>query len=66
MLARGVLTRLATRIYFEDEPSNADDPVLGLVPAHRRGTLIARRADASRYVLDILLQGPGETVFFDV
>ncbi len=66
VLSRGVQTRLATRIYFEDQPSNADDPVLGLVPAHRRGTLVARRADASRYVLDILLQGPGETVFFDV
>lgn len=66
LLARGVQTRLVTRIYFEAQPSNADDPVLGLVPAHRRATLVARRADAGRYVLDISLQGPQETVFFDV
>jgi protocatechuate 3,4-dioxygenase, alpha subunit len=66
VLARGVLTRLATRIYFEDEPAIADDPVLGLVPEHRRGTLIARRAEPNRYRFDIVLQGSGETVFFDV
>ena len=66
LLARGVLTRLATRIYFEDDPANPDDPVLQLVPEQRRGTLVARRAEANRFVLDIVLQGPGETVFFDV
>jgi protocatechuate 3,4-dioxygenase alpha subunit len=66
VLARGILTRLATRIYFEGEPSNADDPVLALVPPDRRGTLIARQAGENRYVFDVVLQGPGETVFFDV
>jgi protocatechuate 3,4-dioxygenase, alpha subunit len=66
VLARGVLTRLATRIYFEDEPSNSVDPILELVPEDRRGTLLARKADPDRYVFDIVLQGPGETVFFDV
>jgi protocatechuate 3,4-dioxygenase alpha subunit len=66
VLARGVLTRLVTRMYFEDEPSNADDPVLALVPAPRRSTLIAKRVDGDRYRFDILLQGVGETVFFDV
>jgi protocatechuate 3,4-dioxygenase alpha subunit len=66
VLARGLLARLATRIYFEHEPANSEDPVLSLVPEHRRGTLIAKQADATRYVFDIVLQGPGETVFFDV
>ena len=33
---RGQLKHLFTRIYFPDEPSNADDPVLKLVPAERR------------------------------
>jgi protocatechuate 3,4-dioxygenase, alpha subunit len=66
VLARGLLTRLATRIYFENEPANADDPVLVLVPAERRDTLIARQVEPDRYVFDIVLQGPGETVFFDV
>jgi protocatechuate 3,4-dioxygenase, alpha subunit len=66
VLARGILARLATRIYFEGEAANAEDPILELVPARRRPTLIARRAGDNRYVFDIKLQGPGETVFFDV
>ena len=66
VLARGVLTRLVTRMYFEDESSNAEDIVLSLVPAARRGTLIAKRIEADRYRWDIVLQGAGETVFFDV
>ena len=65
-LARGLLTRLVTRIYFEDEPSNAEDAVLALIPGDRRGTLLAKRVAADRYRFDIVLQGPGETVFFDV
>ncbi|MBL8671719.1 MAG: protocatechuate 3,4-dioxygenase subunit alpha [Alphaproteobacteria bacterium] len=68
VLARGVLKRLHTRIYFDGEPGNARDPILALVPASRRATLIAKRAEATGampcYVLDIRLQGSGETVFF--
>src|SRR6185503_18541717 len=41
VFARGLLRRLVTRIYFADEPANAEDPVLALVPAARRGTLMA-------------------------
>ena len=66
ILARGVLTRLITRLYFEDQPSNAEDAILALVPAERRSTLLARRVAPDRYRFDITLQGPGETVFFDV
>ena len=65
-LARGLLTRLVTRMYFEDEPSNAEDGVLARVPSERRATLLATRIGADRYRFDIVLQGPGETVFFDV
>ena len=65
-LARGLLTRLVTRLYFDDEPSNSEDPVLALVPAERRSTLIARGEGANRFRFDIMLQGPDETVFFDV
>jgi protocatechuate 3,4-dioxygenase, alpha subunit len=65
--ARGMLLHLYTRIYFDDEASNAADPVLALVPADRRATLIARKAASNpTYVLDIHLQGDNETVFFDV
>jgi protocatechuate 3,4-dioxygenase alpha subunit len=66
VLARGILTRLVTRIYFDDEPSTADDPILALVPANRRDTLIAKHEGGDRYRFDLVLQGDGETVFFDV
>ena len=66
ILARGLLTRLVTRLYFEDEPSNDQDPILALVPKERRATLIARRTSEGRYRFDVVLQGEGETVFFDV
>ena len=66
LFARGLLARLVTRIYFDDEPSNAGDPILERVPADRRPTLIAARLGAGAYRFDIALQGPDETVFFDV
>jgi protocatechuate 3,4-dioxygenase alpha subunit len=67
VLARGLLKRLATRIYFEDGEGNAEDPVLGLVPPGRRSTLVATlQGSAAGYRFDILLQGERETVFFDV
>ena len=43
IFARGMLLQLYTRIYFDGEAANAADPVLALVPAERRGTLIAAR-----------------------
>jgi protocatechuate 3,4-dioxygenase alpha subunit len=68
VFARGLLRRLITRIYFPDEPSNAEDLALNLVEAGRRGTLVAKRIGGQTGVLewDVILQGPGETVFFDV
>lgn len=66
VFARGMLNRVVTRIYFADEEeANASDPVLARVPVERRQTLIAQ-PDAGGYRFDIRLQGPGETVFFDV
>ena len=62
---RGLLKRLVTRVYFPDEPSNTDDQVLRLVPAERRGTLVARQTASDELAWDIILQGVGETVFFD-
>ena len=61
----GLLKRLVTRMYFPDEPRNADDRVLQLVPAERRGTLIARPNAKDTLEWNIILQGSGETVFFD-
>jgi len=67
VLARGVLKRLFTRIYFAGEPANAADPILALVPDDRRGTLMAKPDPAKPGVLrfDICLRGKDETVFFD-
>ena len=68
IFARGVVRRMFTRIYFPDESANANDPILRLVPADRRQTLIARaemRGAERVYVFDIRLQGEGETVFFE-
>lgn len=62
---RGLLKQLSTRIYFPDEPANARDPVLRLVPAARRGTLVARRKARGVLQWNVVLQGRDETVFFD-
>ena len=67
VLARGVLKRLFTRIYFAGDPANASDPILALVPADRRDTLMAKPDPKAPNVFrfDIRLQGADETVFFD-
>ncbi len=67
--ARGLLNHLFTRLYFAGEPANDGDPVLSRVPAERRETLIARLEEHDGvlvYRLDIVLQGAGETVFFNI
>jgi protocatechuate 3,4-dioxygenase alpha subunit len=66
VLARGILTEYLTRVYFDDEPDNAKDPILQLVPERRRSTLIAVRRAPAEYHLDVVIQGEHETVFFDV
>lgn len=65
VFARGLLLRLATRIYFSDDPLNTEDPVLALVPADRRATLVAQRGADGVFRFDIRLQGKDETVFFE-
>jgi protocatechuate 3,4-dioxygenase alpha subunit len=67
VFARGLLDHLTTRIYFSDDDV-ADDPVLSSIPEDRRGSLIARRTDTRDgvvYRFDVVLQGEGETVFFE-
>jgi protocatechuate 3,4-dioxygenase alpha subunit len=68
VLTRGLLRRLVTRIYFPDEPGNADDFALGLVEPARRATLIAAKVPGRAAALEwnVVLQGPNETVFFDI
>lgn len=62
---RGLLKHLMTRVYFPADPANIADPVLSLVPAERRATLIASKAGDGNLQWNVHLQGPHETVFFD-
>jgi len=67
IFTRGLLKHLITRMYFPDESSNDDDPVLRRVPAERRATLIATPIEGKSTALrwNVVLQGENETVFFD-
>jgi len=67
IIARGINVGLNTRLYFGDEAeANATDPILVRIEQRSRvQTLIARRS-GNRFALDIHLQGPDETVFFDI
>ena len=65
VFTRGLLRRLVTRIYFPDEPSNAEDFALKLVEAGQRRTLIAKKLRDGRLEWNVVLQGADETVFFD-
>jgi protocatechuate 3,4-dioxygenase alpha subunit len=65
---RGLLYRLITRIYFNDEAGNADDPVFNSIEPRRRDSLLAKAdpAQPCRYQWNVFLQGENETVFFDL
>ena len=64
LFARGLLRQIVTRVYFEGEATNREDPVLALCGA-RASTLVARRDAADAYAWNISMQGEKETVFFE-
>jgi protocatechuate 3,4-dioxygenase alpha subunit len=68
VLGRGIQTQYVTRLYFQDEAmANAVDPILNVVPPHRRHSVIARATAANEYRFDVIVQGDqNETVFFDI
>ena len=68
LFARGLLRQLHTRLYFAGDPEVESDAVLSLVPEPRRTTLLARPDPAmpERWVFEIRLQEPQETVFFNI
>jgi protocatechuate 3,4-dioxygenase alpha subunit len=66
LFGRGIIKRLATRLYFAGASGNDDDPILSLIANDRRGTLIAQRQADGVWWLNLRLAGPGETVFFDL
>jgi protocatechuate 3,4-dioxygenase alpha subunit len=70
LAARGLLHHLFTRVYFAGEALNKTDPVLSSIedPVAQK-TLIAepkgKTNGSAVWRFDIVLQGKGETVFFD-
>ena len=69
VFARGMLIHVMTRVYFEGEPGNGNDPLLRSLPEEKRGRLLARLESGSGspkvYRFDVRLQGEGETPFFE-
>ncbi|MGJ8546612.1 MAG: protocatechuate 3,4-dioxygenase subunit alpha [Sulfitobacter sp.] len=68
VVARGINLGLHTRMYFADEhAANAADPILGRIEHQNRiPTLLAQPEGDNSYRFDIHLQGPSETIFFDI
>jgi protocatechuate 3,4-dioxygenase alpha subunit len=68
LFARGLLRHLHTRVYFARDPGLTSDPVFARVPEDRRSTLLACPDPQvpGRWLFHVRLQGPQETVFFDI
>ncbi len=66
IVARGINLGLHTRMYFPQDDLS-DDPVLARIEHRARiATLIAQELAPGAYRFEIFLQGPRETVFFDI
>jgi protocatechuate 3,4-dioxygenase alpha subunit len=71
LLGSGLMRRLVTRVYFPDDPRNADDLLLRRIADDGvRSRLVARRAERSdipdgalALMFDIVLRGSDETPF---
>lgn len=67
IVARGINLGLHTRMYFADETeANAADPILSRIEHQSRVPTLIAAAVPGGYHFDIHLQGPKETVFFDI
>ena len=64
LFARGLLHWVATRIYFPEDAHDGDPVLSGLSEAERETLIAVREEDGYRF--DVRLQGPDETVFFDL
>ena len=62
---RGLLKPTMTRVYF-GESALQGDAAMQNVPSNRLATLIARQPDdGKQHEWNVVMQGEGETVFFD-
>jgi protocatechuate 3,4-dioxygenase alpha subunit len=59
---RGLLKPVLTRMYFPEEPANAEDRVLRAVG--KEGAALVARAEEAVFRFEIRLQGEGQTPFF--
>ncbi|MEO8482961.1 MAG: protocatechuate 3,4-dioxygenase subunit alpha [Acidobacteriota bacterium] len=66
LFMRGLLRHVYTRIYFAGDGRLEGDPLLQLVAADRRSTLLAQRSSPGVWQFEIRMQGPGETVFLNI
>ena len=64
LFARGLLHWVMTRIYFPEDAHDGDPVLSGLSEAERQTLIAVREEDGYRF--DVRLQGPDETVFFDL
>jgi protocatechuate 3,4-dioxygenase alpha subunit len=64
LFARGLLHWVMTRIYFPEDAHEGDPVLSGLTEAERQTLTAVREEDGYRF--DVRLQGPDETVFFDL
>ena len=65
VFARGLVKHQFTAVFLADDADLAKSAILEQVPAARRPTLIAAKADDGSYRWDIRMQGEHETAFFD-
>ncbi|MBL0371775.1 protocatechuate 3,4-dioxygenase subunit alpha [Rhizobium sp. KVB221] len=67
IVARGINIGLQTRMYFSDEETaNAEDPILSRIEHQVRVPTLIGKRQGDTYRFDIHLQGPDETIFFDI
>ena len=66
IVARGINTGLQTRIYFPQDDLSQDPLCMAVADPARIDTLVAKPDGPGQYRCDIRLQGPDETVFFDL
>jgi protocatechuate 3,4-dioxygenase alpha subunit len=65
IFASGLTRRLVTRLYFPGDEANESDPALSNIPEGDRARLIAQAGADNIFRFDIVLQGDGETPFFE-
>lgn len=59
------IMRLVTQLFFADEKSNSDDPLLLSIPEELRERLMINKVAHNEYEIEIIMAGNNETPFFD-